>query len=189
MGRCAAVAFVVVLAGAFLSAQDPAAGRGAGQGRGAGRGGPPPPPPKNLQVLPKDWTFQQVVQVMQQFNQSLGVQCAHCHVFVAPNDPGNDFAADTKPERNIARAMMRMTREVNPMIQKAVVAKKAAADQVTQVNCMMCHRGAAIPEVPAPAAPGRGGPAGAPPTAPGQPPGPPGAQPPSAPAPPPGRDN
>jgi hypothetical protein len=172
-----AIALVLVLGGAVLSAQDPAGqggrGRGDGQGRGGGRGAAAAQPaPTNLQVLPKDWTRQQVVQVMQQFNQALGVQCNHCHVFIAANDPMNDFASDKKPEKNIARAMMRMTREINPMIQKAVVAKKAAADQVTQVNCMTCHRGAAIPEVPP--APGRG-PAGAPPAAPGQPPGPPGA--------------
>lgn len=179
MTRCsiATAALAVVLAGALLSAQDQPAGQGRqGQGRGGRAAGPPPPPPKNLQVLPRDFTFQQVVQVMQQFNQALGVTCAHCHVFVAPNDPGNDFASDMKPEKNIARAMMRLTREINPMVAKAVATKKAAADQVTQVTCMMCHRGAAVPDVPAPAgrgAPG-GNPASAPPAAPGQPPGPPG---------------
>ena len=163
----ATAALAVVLASALVSGQE--------QGRGGRAAGPPPPPPKNLQVLPKDFTFQQVVQVMQQFNASLGVTCVHCHVFVAPNDPANDFASDMKPEKNIARAMMRMTREINPMVQKAVVAKKAAADQVTAVNCTTCHRGAAIPVTPPPAGRGGpGGPAGAPPTAPGQPPGPPG---------------
>ena len=165
-------ALVLVLTGALVSAQDPPAGRGQPPGQGQGRGGraagPPPPPPKNLQVLPKDWTFQQVVQVMQAFNQALGVQCAHCHVFVGPNDPGNDFASDMKPEKEIARAMVRMVRDINPMVQKAVVAKKAAADQVAPVNCMVCHRGSAIPQVPPP--PARGGPpASAPPTTPGAP--------------------
>ena len=163
----AAVTFI--LAAALVVAQEPGA-QGRGQGRGGGRGGAPP---KNLQVLPKDFTFQQVVQVMQAFNQALGVQCGHCHVFVGPNDPMNDFASDMKPEKNIARDMMRMVREINPLVQKGVASKKAAADQVTQVNCMMCHRGAAIPMVPPPAAPaGRGGGAAG---APGQPPGPDGA--------------
>ena len=51
--------------------------------------------------------------------------------------------------------------EMDPLVQKGVAAKKAAADQVTQVNCMMCHRGAAIPTLPPPPAPA-GGPGAAP---------------------------
>lgn len=168
-----AAALVLVLAGAMVSAQAPAQ-PGQGQGRGGGRGGAPQPPPTNLQVLPKDWTRQQVVQVMQQFNQALGVQCAHCHVFIAPNDPMNDFASDTKPQKNIARQMMLMVRQINPLVQKAVAPK--TVDQVAAVNCAMCHRGAAIPVVPPPTPPG--GPAaapGAPAGAPGAPAGAPGA--------------
>lgn len=152
-----AAILLVALAGTALLAQDPAGqGRqGGGRGgRGGGRGGPAP---TNLQVLPKDWTQQQVVQVMQAFTQALGVQCGHCHVFVGPNDPMNDFASDMKPEKNIARDMMRMVGQVNPLVQKAVAAKKPAADQVTQVTCAMCHRGAAVPVVAAAAAtPGAG---------------------------------
>lgn len=151
-------AVVLMLAGAAVSAQDPPAGQG--QGRGGRGAGAPQPPPTNLQVLPKDWTRQQVVQVMQQFTQALGVQCVHCHVFIGPNDPMNDFAADTKPEKTIARQMVLMARQINPMVQKAVAGKKPAADQVTQVNCATCHRGSAIPEVAAAPA-GRGGPPGA----------------------------
>jgi hypothetical protein len=144
---------VVVLTGAIVSAQEPAPGQGRGQGRGGGRGGAPQPPPTNLQVLPKDMSRPQVVMIMQQFNQALGVMCGHCHTFIGPNDPMNDFASDSKPEKNIARQMMLMVREINPLVQKGVAAKKAAADQVTQVNCMMCHRGAAIPVIPPPPAP------------------------------------
>ena len=177
MTRCGlgAAALVLVMAGALVSAQDPPPGQGRGQGRG-GAGGAAQPPPTNLQVLPKDMTRQQVVQIMQQFTQALGVQCGHCHLFVGPNDPMNDFASDMKPEKNIARQMMLMVRQINPMVQKAMAPKKAAADQVTAVNCAMCHRGAAVPMVAAaPAGPGGGGAGGAPAGAPGQPPGAPGA--------------
>jgi hypothetical protein len=152
-----AAALALVLMGSLVSGQAPAPG----QGRGGGRGGAPQPAPTNLQVLPKDWTRQQVVQVMQQFNQALGVTCAHCHVFIANGDPMNDFAADTKPTKNIARQMVLMVREINPLVQKAVAPK--AADQVANVNCAMCHRGSAIPSVPPPTPPGGpGGPGGAP---------------------------
>jgi hypothetical protein len=137
---------LVILGGLVVSAQAPQ-----GQPGAPGRGGPPQPPPQNLQVLPKDMTRPQVVQVMQQFTAALGVTCNHCHVFVGANDPMNDFAGDVKPQKNVARDMMRMVRAINPLVQKAASGK--AADQVAAVTCAMCHRGAAIPAV-APGTPG-----------------------------------
>jgi hypothetical protein len=150
---------VFVLAGSLTSS---AAQAPQGQARG---GAAPQPLPQNLQVLPKDMARAQVVTIMQNFSAALGVTCNHCHVFNGPGDPMNDFAGDTKPTKNIARAMMLMVREINPTVQKAVTSK--AADQVAQVGCATCHRGAAIPVV-APGSPGappppRGtGPGGAP---------------------------
>ena len=35
----------------------------------------------------------QVLQIMQNFSAALGVTCNHCHVFIGPNNPMNDFAA------------------------------------------------------------------------------------------------
>ena len=74
----------------------------------------------------------------------------------------NDFASDTKPTKNVARAMMRMVLEINPAVQKSVPSK--AADQVAAVRCATCHRGEAIPVVAAgspgaPPPPRGGGPA------------------------------
>ena len=173
---------IMALAGSLVSAQAPAPGQ-RGQGGPGGRGAAAPPP-TNLQVLPKDVPRQQLLQTMQAFTQALGVQCGYCHVFNGPNDPANDMASDMKPQKNVARAMMRMVADINPIVQKAAAPK--AADQVTPVGCMTCHRGAAIPMVPPPAAPGRGpgGPGG--PGAPGAPaapgaPGAPGATPPAPP--------
>lgn len=112
---------------------------GAQQGRG---GGAPAAAPRNLQVLPEGTTTQQVVQVMQTFTQALGVTCAHCHVFVANGSPMNDMASDMKPQKNIARAMMRMAADINTRLE-TVVSK--SADQRTRVQCVTCHRGSAIP--------------------------------------------
>ncbi len=168
----------LILAGSIVSAQAPqgAPPQGGGappQGGGAppqGAGGAPQPPMTNLQVFPKDTGRPQVLQAMQAFSAALGVTCVHCHVFNGPGDPMNDFASDTKPTKNVARAMMRMVREINPSIQKAVPAK--ATDQVAAVGCATCHRGKAIPVVepgspgapPPPRGAGPGGPpAGAPP--------------------------
>jgi hypothetical protein len=146
---------VLALAGSLVSAQAPQE-----QGRG---GGAPQPPPQNLQVLPKDMARAQVLQIMQNFSAALGVTCNHCHVFNGAGDPMNDFAGDTKPTKNVARAMMRMVREINPTVQKSVAAKPA--DQVAAVGCATCHRGKAIPVVEpgspgAPPPPRQGGPGG-----------------------------
>jgi hypothetical protein len=147
---------------AALSAQAPAPGQG--------RAGGPPPPPTNLQVLPKDIPRPQLLQTMQAFNQALGVQCGYCHQFNGPGDPMNDMASDVKPQKNAARAMLRMVAAINPQVQAAV---SKTPETATRVGCIMCHRGEAIPKVPPPpappgapgAAPG-GAPGGAPPAAP-----------------------
>jgi hypothetical protein len=146
--RVAAAFAILVLAGSMaVAAQAPApATQAPPPGRGA------PPPPKNLQVF-TGMSFPEVVKIMQAFNAALGVTCAHCHQFVGPNDPMNDFASDAKPQKAIARQMILMVRQINPMVQKAAAPK--AADQVAAVNCAMCHRGAAIPMVAAAAPPAK----------------------------------
>jgi hypothetical protein len=154
---CGTVALGFVLTAA-LGAQAPA-----GQGRA---GGAPPAPPANLQVLPKDIPRPQLLQTMQAFNQALGVQCSHCHQFIGPGDPMNDMAADVKPQKNAARAMVRMVQAINPQVATAV---SKTPDTATRVGCWTCHRGQAIPETPPalPAPAGRGAPpAGAPGAAP-----------------------
>ena len=123
-------------------------GRGEGRGGGSGsRGGGAPP--VNLQVLPKDWTRQQVVQVMQAFNMALGVQCSHCHVEMTgapPNANGQipiDAAPDDKQTKKTARVMMKMVADINNTLGSQI--GKPAAD-VVRVQCVTCHRGAAIPK-------------------------------------------
>jgi Photosynthetic reaction centre cytochrome C subunit len=124
-------------------------GAGGGQGRGGGEARGAQPPPTNLQVLPKDWTRQQVVQVMQGFNMALGVQCNYCHVEqvgAQPNEKGNipiDGAPDTKQTKKTARVMMRMVGDINAKFGSEL--GKPAAD-VVRVQCITCHRGSAIPK-------------------------------------------
>jgi len=134
-----------------LLAQAPqGGGRGADaeKGRG-GEGRGTQPPPSNLQVLPKDWTRQQVVQVMQGFNMALGVQCNYCHVEQAgaqPNEKGNipiDGAPDTKQTKKTARVMMKMVGDINTKL-GSEIGKPAA--EVVRVQCVTCHRGSAIPK-------------------------------------------
>ena len=132
----------IVLSGSVAAAQAPAGG-------GQRAGGAPPPPPKNLQVLPKDTPAPQVVALMRTFNTALGVQCGYCHVFVAPGDPTNDLASDAKTPKLVARVMMQMVSDINAKLATNI---KKPADQMTKVECATCHRGAAIPALPPPAA-------------------------------------
>jgi hypothetical protein len=95
--------------------------------------------PENLQVLPKDWSRAQVVAVMQNINAALGVGCDYCHVQNQGSPP--DFAADDKAEKMAARAMMKLTGELNTDL---VAALERPAAEVTRVGCITCHRG--VPE-------------------------------------------
>ena len=148
MHRLVAAALgIVVVTVSFAAAQTPAAG---GQ-----RAGGPPAPMKNLQVLPKDMPQPQVVALMRGFNAAMGVECGHCHVWTKPGDPTNDMAADTKPEKTVARVMMQMTGDINAKLAANI---KKPADQLVRVECATCHRGAAIPvNPPPPPAPARAG--------------------------------
>src|SRR4051812_45118087 len=66
---------------------------------------------KNLQVLPKDISSKQLQQIMvDEFQDGLGVSCGYCHV----QEKGSmhlDYASDEKPEKEIARLMIKMTNE------------------------------------------------------------------------------
>jgi hypothetical protein len=102
-----------------------------------------PQAPTNLQVLPKDMPGPQVVQIMQAFSAALGVQCAYCHVTATGSGTMNDFASDMKPPKKTARVMMLMARDVNAKL-GAELGKPAS--EITQVQCVTCHRGLPIPK-------------------------------------------
>ena len=73
---------------------------------------------------------------MQAISQALGVSCEYCHA--APRGSGLP-----EPKKEIARAMMAMTRQINTSIQAATA--KAGPEAIT-VQCITCHRGAPIPQ-------------------------------------------
>src|SRR5579863_604965 len=68
---------------------------------------------------------------MQEIAQSLGVECQYCH----SAERGSGLP---EPRKDIARAMMAMTRDINAKIQ-------AASPNAGAVQCVTCHRGVAIP--------------------------------------------
>jgi len=139
----------VLLVTVAISAQAPQGGGRAGgaapQGQGGGRGGGPQvPAPKNLQFFPKDMTGQQILPIMQNFNAALGVNCTYCHNSEPPVDnPKNDFASDEKDTKKKARMMLQLARDVNMKLQSEM-GKPAA--ELTNVQCVTCHRGVAIPK-------------------------------------------
>jgi predicted trehalose synthase len=96
----------------------------------------------NLQVLPPNITHDELIATMRGIARSLGTKCNHCHVANAPGSEEEfDFASDAKPEKKVARTMLRMTRDVNANY----VSKVNAHGQT--VTCFTCHRGHTVPEV------------------------------------------
>jgi hypothetical protein len=154
---------VAALAGTMAYAQAPAPGAGGQRG-----GGAPPPEPTNLQVLPKTMTTAQILPIMRNFAAALGTNCGYCHVWTGPGLPTNDYAADTKPAKLVARVMMQMANEANEKIAAGIKSKPAS--EITRVQCMTCHRGAAIPVLPPPPPPAGAAPGAAPAEAPPAPP-------------------
>jgi len=97
---------------------------------------------KNLQVLPKNITNDSLDRIMDGFNNMLGVDCKYCHY----HDKKADtliFDKDDKPEKEIARNMMRMTMDINKKYFQ--FNETVTADQVQAVTCFTCHRGEPMP--------------------------------------------
>ena len=108
-----------------------------------------PPPDEhytNLQVLPKDISAKDLNKIMvDEFEDGLGVACNFCHTQKSGTDNLElDFAADTKPEKQIARAMMRMTLGLNKKYLKIKHPLIGSPEMI--VTCETCHRGEAFPE-------------------------------------------
>jgi hypothetical protein len=95
---------------------------------------------KNLKILPKDISSENLDKVMDGFKAALGVKCGFCHAPFA--DSANhhlDFASDAKPEKGIARKMMKMTKKINSKYFD--YNKNEQGEPVPAVECMTCHHG------------------------------------------------
>ena len=102
-----------------------------------------PEKPTNLEVLPDSLTTEEVVAIMRGFSMGLGVRCTFCHVGRegAPLD-SFDFASDEKHEKEMARGMMRMVRNINEELLPDILEHH---ESTVRVQCVTCHRGAARP--------------------------------------------
>jgi hypothetical protein len=102
---------------------------------------------KNLKVLPKDIDSKSLQKIMvDDFNDELGVGCGFCHA----EEKGShrlDYASDAKPEKEIARTMMRMTIKVNKQFFQ--LRHPMIGDPSLVITCNTCHRGQPHPDTDA----------------------------------------
>jgi hypothetical protein len=96
---------------------------------------------KNLKILPKNISEKELDSVMHIFTRGLGVRCDFCHAATA--DKKMDFASDSKPEKNIARKMIKMNRKINKKYFD--YAKDEQGNAVQALSCYSCHHGEARP--------------------------------------------
>ena len=112
-----AVAVLMLVAAAFVSAQGPADTRPAEQAY------------KNIKVM-QGVPANQISQSMHLIKAALGVDCTHCHIEMQWD------LEDVQPMKDKARAMYKMMVEINRVNFKG--------EQV--VTCFTCHKGKAIPD-------------------------------------------
>lgn len=94
----------------------------------------------NLTVFPKDIGKRELISAMRSFSGALGVRCNHCHMG-PDNLEGMDFVTDKFETKRVARAMMKLTQEINDKLMPAT-----GRDPLIRVQCVTCHRGVARPQ-------------------------------------------
>jgi len=101
-------------------------------------------PARNLKVLPKDTPHEEIDRLMSGYTRALGVRCDFCHV----GEPGKmrheDFPLDDKPEKEKARQMILMTRDLN---EKYLPMLGSRDTPPVRIECVTCHRGVTEPRL------------------------------------------
>ena len=95
---------------------------------------------RNLRVIPKNVSDEELTDIMRHINKALGVNCSYCHQQIPgqktrEGHQAHDFASDAKIQKQIARKMMRMTRDINERL------GDMGDGAFEKVSCMTCHRG------------------------------------------------
>jgi hypothetical protein len=104
---------------------------------------PPPPEHKNLKILPKNISHDDLDKIMDEWKAALGVKCNFCHAPQKDNPRKLDFASDEKPDKKITRDMFRMTEKIN---KKYFNFKKGDTTAIAPVGCVTCHHGQPHPD-------------------------------------------
>ena len=93
----------------------------------------------NLKVLPQDISEEELKGLMREYNAALGVKCSHCHA-ANPETGKTDFSSDAKKEKDLARHMITMTKDLNEKHFNYDAADKK------KVSCFTCHQGSIKPK-------------------------------------------
>ena len=93
---------------------------------------------KNLKVLSKKISEDELERAMHSFEGQLGVTCFYCHVRYKDKQ-GVDFASDEKKEKEIAREMIKMTLNLNKKYFNTKINRRINGMPV--IWCKTCHRG------------------------------------------------
>jgi hypothetical protein len=103
------------------------------------------PPKRNLKVLPKDISHDDLDKTMDSWKAALGVKCNFCHApFADSSNHHLDFASDAKPEKTVARHMYKMAMRINKKFFSAN--KDDKGEMIQTVTCKTCHHGSPHPD-------------------------------------------
>jgi Photosynthetic reaction centre cytochrome C subunit len=94
----------------------------------------------NLQVLPKDTSQTELLELMARYTQELGVACTFCHAQNAQTQ-AVDFASDENPMKQVARIMIGMVHDINHKYLSQVGDRRYAKP----ISCGNCHQGQTYP--------------------------------------------
>lgn len=99
---------------------------------------------KNIQVL-GNVRGEELGQIMRAWSKSLGVRCTHCHVGEEGQPLSTfEFASDDKPNKLVAREMVRMMESINETLTEV----QQPLEEKATVGCVNCHMGQPEPEHP-----------------------------------------
>lgn len=98
-------------------------------------------PKRNLKVLPKNISHEDLDKVMDSWKDALGVKCNFCHAGKEVDGKFKlDFASDEKPEKETARNMYKMTGKINKKMFNYKPSSETK-DAVPPISCITCHNG------------------------------------------------
>lgn len=94
---------------------------------------------QNLRVLPETTSRDSLLLLMRSFSFATGLECGDCHVMGEGGSfTGARFHLDDKPEKEQARAMLRMVERLNGEMLTQLPGRD---DPPLRAECKMCHRG------------------------------------------------
>ena len=90
---------------------------------------------KNLTVLPKTMSPDDVMKVMRAWNAALSVDCVFCHVGQVGKPLSTfDFVSDNKKRKEVSRVMLKAAMAMNETF------KTLETDDTPSVQCSTCHK-------------------------------------------------